>query len=79
MCTVRLPDIEQVNMVVTEMDIPLIQIWQGNQYAKIRDSAIKRQCRYLSDMIYRIIGIFFRGEIVLGRRPFYLNNPVNPV
>ena len=32
------------------------------------------------DRIYRIIGIFFAcGEILLGRRPFYLNNPVNPV
>ena len=31
------------------------------------------------DRIYRIKGIFFAcGEIPKGRRPFYLNNPVNP-
>jgi len=32
------------------------------------------------DRIYRINGIFFAfGEVPFGRRPFYLNNPVNPV
>ena len=32
------------------------------------------------DRIYRILGILFAyGEIPKGRRPFYLNNPVNPV
>jgi hypothetical protein len=32
------------------------------------------------DRIYRINGIFFAcGEMPLGQRSFYLNNPVNPV
>jgi hypothetical protein len=32
------------------------------------------------DRIYRINGIFFAcGEILLGRRPFYPDDPVNPV
>ena len=32
------------------------------------------------DRIYRINGIFFAcGEVPFRRKPFYLNNPVNPV
>jgi hypothetical protein len=35
---------------------------------------------FLLDRIYRIIGILFAcGEIPLGRRPYYPDDPVNPV
>jgi hypothetical protein len=35
---------------------------------------------FFFDRIYRINGIFFAcGEIPSGRRPFYPDDPVNPV